>query len=141
MSDPTVTAEGVSVTWKGLNVVTKRLDLIVTRLKPALGGVLYRHLEKVKTRSQGEFVPVKDGILRGSAFVDQPTMSPTEIRGRMGYGGAAGAYAAAQHENMEYHHEVGGPKYLERPLLMSLDELKQDIAGGTKTTVAEAAKA
>lgn len=53
--------------------------------------------------------PVDTGTLKNSAVVEQVD----EKTYRVGYGGAAAAYALKQHENLQYHHTVGQAKFLE----------------------------
>lgn len=137
MDGKTEVAGGVSFEWKGADKVSKRLELIAARLSPRLAARLYRWCEGVMTDAKENYVPVKDGILRGSGFVEQPVISPTNISCRMGFGGGSVAYAAKQHENLDYQHTVGGPKYLERPIYAHLPELKAEIAAEAASTVGD----
>jgi hypothetical protein len=52
--------------------------------------------------------PKKWGVLRGSGYVTHPNNGSVTV----GFGGPASAYAWVQHENMDFNHTVGGPKYL-----------------------------
>lgn len=115
--------------FTGLERAARRLVLVVTTVPPNCGARLYRFGEIIITDAKQNYVPVRDGILRASGFVEQPKISQREITVRIGFGGAAEAYAAAQHERMDYKHTVGGPKYLERPVLAHANELKDEMRG------------
>jgi hypothetical protein len=99
----------------------------------AAGGALYRRAEHVMSRSKTEFVPVRDGILRDSGYVQPPTLDGGEVAVELGYGGAAKAYALKQHEDLSLNHPNGGQaKYLERPLLEEAPSMIATIAGDIK---------
>lgn len=62
-------------------------------------------LEESNTRA-----PVDDGELRASGFVDVDDLTV-----QVGYKTAKGyPYIRRQHEDMDYRHDTGGPKFLER---------------------------
>jgi hypothetical protein len=63
--------------------------------------------------------PVDIGTLRDSAYVKEIT-DGYEI----GFGGAASEYALDQHENMDYHHDVGEAKFLEKAFMEVTARLK-----------------
>lgn len=83
-------------------------------------------------------VPLEDGILRGSATIEPVEVSGQQFHVRMGYGGAAAAYALIQHENMAFHHpglhskrkgQVGrSAKYLETPVRQAAPTLERKLA-------------
>jgi hypothetical protein len=59
------------------------------------------------------------GLLRDSIHSEGPFYEGLKIWMRIVAGGAAGAYAIPQHENLEFHHEVGQAKFIEQPLMQS----------------------
>jgi len=59
------------------------------------------------------------GLLRASVHQDGPYREGSRIYTRIVAGGAAGAYAIPQHENLEYFHEVGQAKYIESVIMES----------------------
>jgi hypothetical protein len=76
----------------------------------------------LKGRSQ-RLCPVESGTLRDSCVIEEGDDYVT-----VGYGGAASAYAARQHENLAYHHDVGQAKYLEQPATEMEEEIKAAVA-------------
>lgn len=50
-------------------------------------------------------VPIEEHTLEGSGTVDPAT--PQSLVARVGYGGAASAYAARQHEETGWRHDAG----------------------------------
>lgn len=80
----------------------------------------------LKGRSQA-LCPVDSGTLKNSCVIEE---SGDHII--VGYGGAASSYAAIQHENLQFHHEVGQAKYLEQPFTEMEDEIKAAVAEAVK---------
>ena len=106
------------ISWVGMDALQKRLFEAHLNALHALGGALNLEGKVIMTRSKDVFVPVDQGPLRGSGFVEQPEYSAHEASVTLGYGGVAKDYALIQHENMDFNHPgQGGPKYLERPVL------------------------
>ena len=122
----------MSLTLKGVDVVLKNLRQIQTNVPDSAGAALFNRAEVIMTDSKQNYVPVDTGALRGSGHVQQPVKSGNEIAVTMGYGGVANAYAIPQHERLDYNHTVGGPKYLERPLLEHGKTLARDLANDLK---------
>lgn len=135
VEDGSYTGGGVTFEHRGLAQFTRRIQLILGTLPPEIGKALYELAQEMKTDSQTEWVPVRDGILRGSAFVDEPVVETAQISVRLGYGGAAEAYALAQHEDLTFHHpgldnpggQVGYAKYLERPVLAKANMIPERV--------------
>lgn len=90
---------------------------------------LYREAETIMTDSKENYVPVDQSILKNSGHV---IMDKTRIAVHLLFGGLAEAYAVVQHEVLTFHHTVGGPKYLERPLLARAATILQSIARRVK---------
>lgn len=102
------------------------------------------------TPSKREYVPVDDGPLRDSGFVDLPKRQGTMIEVAMYYGGASAPYALAIHEHPGPHDppswrgatgggrsgafsgtvrfQRGGPKYLEKPMMAVVPRMARDLA-------------
>lgn len=125
----------VSFEYHGEAQVLSRLELLTGTLPPKIAAVLYQKCEEVMTDSNTNYVPKDDGILAASGFVRKPVIEKGSISVTLGYGGAAKAYAAVQHENLDFHHPAlnrpggfaGQPKYLERPLLAHATEIMQAV--------------
>lgn len=93
---------------------------------------IFQQAEAIMAESKARFVPVDTGVLRASGFVSPPRITSEGIEIQMGYGGAAEAYAVEQHENLTYRHTVGGPKYLERPLMEAARNVGAKVAQAFK---------
>ncbi len=117
------------VTLQGLDEMLGNIAGAPGRILRAAGGALYRRGEVIMADSKEHFVPVDQEILRDSGYVGLPEFVDDGVRVTLGYGGAAEAYAAVQHEDMSLNHpNGGGPKYLERPLLEHGQHLLPDLA-------------
>ena len=108
----------MGVTWTNVTELRAMIDAAKGQAVFDLAQGLYQEAETIMTRSKRDFVPVKDGTLRGSGFVDVPVIKGTAASVTMGYGGAASAYALIQHEALHFRHPNGGQaKYLEQPVM------------------------
>ena len=117
------------ISWQGMDALQMRLFESHLNAMQALGGALYLEGNVIMTRSKDVFVPVDQGPLRGSGFVETPEYSAHEASVTLGYGGVARKYALIQHENMDFNHPgQGGPKYLERPVLEAQQGLHTRLA-------------
>ena len=67
--------------------------------------------------------PVDTGTLRNSAVVSQVDEKTFSV----GYGGAASSYALQQHENLQYHHNVGQAKFLEIAFEKEVEVLQREF--------------
>lgn len=112
----------------GGDKVLEGLDALVAELPQAVAAALYQEAEAIMADSKANYVPVDTGVLRDSGYVEQPEIDGNEISVTLGYGGAASAYALVQHERLDFHHTVGGPKYLERPFLDAAAGLEERLA-------------
>lgn len=65
----------------------------------------------VKASRPGHGVPVDTGVLRNSGRVTGPRPDVTVL---LSFGDAAAPYALRQHEEMDFAHTVGEPRYLIR---------------------------
>lgn len=82
-------------------------------VRPAMAAGLYQLGSAIVSDSIPR-APKDTGTLRNSAYCTLPSGSGQNVSVTGGYGGFAKAYALVQHENMQYRHTEGGPKYLER---------------------------
>lgn len=101
-------------------------------------AALRAEAEDIMLKSKRDHVPVDQGTLRASGQVAEPVIRGSMVSVELGYGGAASAYALAVHEHPSEHSPpswsggvkftVGGPKYLEKPVLAAARNLGQRIA-------------
>ncbi len=72
-------------------------------------------------------VPYREGILSGSGNVEKAT--PSDLVAKVGYGGAASAYAARQHEETGWRHAPGRrSKWLELAAKEDGPRIMRDVA-------------
>lgn len=108
----------VTITVSGLPQMKQRFQYCRDVIVRELANELHTEFVAVMERSQAEFVPVEQGILRDSGYVKDPVIEGEHITVEMGYGGPDIPYALEQHENLTFNHPGGKqPKYLERPML------------------------
>lgn len=112
----------------GADVLLAGLDQLIEQAPTALAAAIYQEAETIMADSKANYVPVDTGVLRDSGFVAPPEIDGNVVSVELGYGGAASAYALVQHERLDYHHTVGGPKYLERPFLDAMNGLEERLA-------------
>lgn len=104
------------------------LGLTTDRLLHLAGGALKLEGELIMTDSKEHYVPVDEGTLRDSGHVTDPTIQGSKVFVELGFGGEAEPYAWVQHENLEFKHKVGGPKFLETPMLQAAPQLGDRLA-------------
>lgn len=123
----------ISTELIGVNKLQMLLLALGRKSQRALAKSLYQEAQVIMRFSKQQ-VPVEKGTLKNSGAVESPvTDSDGTISVRMGYGGAAGAYALVQHENLQFRHPRGGnAKFLERPLLAAMPGLTQRIGNRLK---------
>lgn len=133
----------INVKVKGLPELEAELVRLGRRAPKALGSAFFQIAEEIIGLSKEKFVPVDQGILRASGFVEVPKISGSNVSVELGFGGPAGkgniggdsnkekvGYAIVVHENpragktggtspkgrsYKTWSTVGGWKYLERP--------------------------
>lgn len=113
-------------------------DAVTAAVKPAM----VEQIEKVRARSM-EIVPVDQGILRNSALANGTNLTESghDVSVRIGYGGAARSYALTQHETPPsvFSHAPGKSwKYLERPLLEAIPEIREALTGAVAAALTSA---
>jgi hypothetical protein len=129
----------------------RRLRDIAKKFPDRVARELFLYAEAdIMTPSKREYVPVDLEGLRSSGFVDLPSRQGTMIEVAMFYGGASAPYALAIHEHPGPHDppswqgatgsgrsggfsgavrfNIGGPKYLELPMMAKVPTMARDIA-------------
>ena len=129
-------ADELVLELKGLDDLRDILKRAGTEGQRLFASALWKEANRMLRDSVENYVPVRDGILRGSAVISPDrsgsNASSRRIEVRFGYGGAASAYALAVHENPRAGRtggvspsghpyrkwaQIGQYKYLERPVL------------------------
>ena len=95
----------------------------------AVAQAIWEEANTIFAKSQ-ILVPVDTGVLRGSGGVSAPQMGNLGYFVDIFYGGPAAPYALFVHEIIgNYHKPPTQAKYLEQPLMESMDGLQQRIKG------------
>lgn len=93
----------VDVEVKGLKELNDRILVGISQeITARTGEALYKLAEEMMTRAKEE-VPVDLGTLRASGHVQPPVVQDGVVSVTLGFGGAAGTYAAAVHEGARPH--------------------------------------
>lgn len=88
------------------------------RLMPGAAAAGLYTLGNAVMTSAKRRTPVDTGVLRGSGYVMAPVTSGGQTTCKLGFGGAAKAYALVQHERLDFKHPNGGEaKYLENAII------------------------
>lgn len=112
-----------------VNRVLGNIEKAGEKLGSQAEAALFLEAQEILTRSRRDFVPVDLGILRADSDVTNPRRSKNGSQVTIWYGaGPARKYAVPQHERLDFKHKVGGPKYLERPLLEAAGDLDRRLA-------------
>lgn len=131
--------------------MARRLTSLARRFPDDVGRVLFAHGERIMLRSKRDFVPVDNNALRSSGHVRPPQRGKGRlITVELVYGGTSAPYAISVHEHPskfdppswqgatgggrsggfsgQVRFKVGGPKYLERPMMEEVPTLARSIA-------------
>jgi hypothetical protein len=122
----------VYFTVTGTDALRAALEQFGPGAQEVAQAAIYQEAEAIMADSKENYVPVDTGTLKNSGYVALLETENNLLSVEMGYGGAAEAYAVVQHERLEFNHPVGGPKYLERPLLAAAGNLLQNLANRIK---------
>jgi len=116
----------------------KTLQGYIDKMPNEVGKILKQEGDTIMVSSKEGFVPKDDGILANDGIVANPEFKGKGVRVRMGYGRVAKAYAVAVHEHPSaasppswaqgVNFNVGGPKYLEKPLRLAANGMGARIA-------------
>ena len=113
-------------TFTGAAEMQRKIQEEIERKKRQMGEGMRAEMERVAEKAR-DAVPVKTGALRDSIHATGP-----EFKGdRIEVGVVAGEgldYAVVVHEDLSAHHEHGGAKFIERPLLESANEILPGVA-------------
>lgn len=132
----------------GLEEVERELQRFGEKAFDEAANLLYLRGEMIATDSKQNYVPVDQSTLQGSIHAEQPVITGDNVSVRVVAGGPAADYAEAVHEHLSVHSPPswkaaeasgagvhftqGGPKYLERPFLSSIQGLGQFLAEGLR---------
>jgi len=75
------------------------------------------------------------GVLRASIHVEGPFREGRRIWAEVVAGGAAGAYAIRQHEELDWFHKIGQAKYIESVIMESRQFMAMRLAARIKASV------
>jgi len=112
-------------TLEGDEEMLAKINRLFPEFKDAAAQGLQDWANDVIALSKADYVPVKDGFLKGSGYADTVKTTDTGLSVQLGY---SEVYAAKQHEHMEYRHNIGQAKYLEIPLILKSAELLPRVA-------------
>lgn len=113
-------ADKFTVQFQGLMEAISNLSGLNRDVSKVLAAAFYQEAEKIMTEAKQE-VPVKWGTLRDSGHVPPPQVSGTSVAVEMGFGGPSAPYALKQHEDLTLNHKVGKAKFLEDPVIRSVN--------------------
>lgn len=99
-------------------------QLLASRVRQAAVRGANRAAERLRALSVAE-APLRDGVLRGSAFVQPAEDHGAIVQAAVGFDTV---YAARQHEETGWQHTDGKAKYLEDPARESASELAAIMA-------------
>lgn len=103
----------MTVELRGLGNLFSKMGSLEGDMRRRAAAGIYALAQEIMTSSK-KMVPVDQGILRASGYVDAPRDDGKRITVELGYGGAAAAYAVRQHEDLSLNHPGGGQaKFLE----------------------------
>lgn len=138
----------------GAEAIAAKLAGLGTAGPREVAGASYRLAEEIIADAK-TLVPVRDGILRGSAHVGLPVIGAADVTVEAGFGGPAAPYAAAVHENpragktggispsgRRYKRwaTVGQWKYLEIPFKAKASQMTARIIAALDAAIARVAK-
>lgn len=125
--------------FTGQTKAARQLQMAAQSGTPALATGLFREANIIITAAKQDFVPVDEGVLRGTGYAAAPEISGNRVSVEMGFGGPAAPYAVRQHEDLTLRHTVGGAKYLEIPLKARLAGmpavLKMHVENGVRQAI------
>jgi hypothetical protein len=108
----------------------------------AAGAELSIIAHEIIEDAKENYVPFRTGVLKDSGDSDEyiPNRGIELTQIAMWFGGVVGPealehgvrsaqeYALVQHEDLTFHHEFGGPKYLERPYDQAVGKVPDRLA-------------
>jgi len=130
-------SDGMSITITGVDKWISRLERASVTLPAKIGEAMYAEAELIMTAAKkltpvggGAYSPrdPHPGTLRASGHVVPPVITGADVLITLGFGGAASAYARAQHYREDYRHAVGQALYLETPFVAAAAGIGDRIA-------------
>ena len=123
-------------------VVTTGIDELLARLSVipqlATAGAMNGMLEiaqEVMDDSKDNYCPFQFGTLRSSGVVYASDDGKEVVLSYGGPGSGAEDYALEQHERMDFVHPIGGPKYLERPVMAWTNRIVERAGQSVRSTI------
>ncbi len=104
------------ITVQGLGDVVGRLSILPQVATGAMMNGLVEVANECMEDSKDNYCPFDSGDLRASGIVEVEDEAVIVLH-YGGPGSGAEDYALEQHENLTYHHPIGGAKYLELPVI------------------------
>lgn len=130
----------ISMKIKGDKGLEKMLSRLGGKAPSIVGNALYVEGEDIMGDSKDNYVPVDLSTLKNSGHVNLPEIDGSKVLVRLGFGGAASAYALRQHETPDYHHTVGQWKYLETPALNAAAGMGKRLASRIRSSLIKEAR-
>lgn len=116
-------SKGIEV--RGAEKVQRALGRMERGGRGALSRALYQEGERIMKHSR-PLVPIEEGDLLASGFIDQPVERFSGVGVEIGY---SAEYALKQHEDLRLKHDPGRQgKYLEQPALEAIPGMARRIA-------------
>jgi len=117
-----------------------------TRQFPAIVRPAMREEAEVEATESKKRAPVYSGptgpnypipgVLRASIHVEGPFQRGSMIYADIVAGGAAGAYALSQHEELDWFHKIGEAKYIESVIMESRAFMAARLAANIRNRIA-----
>lgn len=113
----------IAIDIKGRAEMERAIRTLGENGPKAMALALENEAERIMNQAK-DIVPVDTTALETSGIVDLPMISGSDVTVKMGFGGAASAYAEVQHEELSYYHKPPTQaKYLEQPLQEAAEDM------------------
>jgi cation transport ATPase len=113
----------IAIDIKGRAEMERAIRVLGGNGPKAMAAALWNEGTRIMNQAK-DLVPVDTTALQGSGMVDFPVISGSDVSVKMGFGGAASAYAKVQHEELSYYHKPPTQaKYLEQPLREAAEDM------------------
>ncbi len=120
-------------TIRSAKAASKKLRQFKAKMTMAMDDFTVREAnELLREIKDGGWVPVDKDDLRKSGKVERVQVNKSTRKTVISFNTP---YAWEQHENMEYNHTVGGPKFVERPMLMKMSGMSSRLAEDVRRRV------
>lgn len=113
----------IAIDIKGRAEMERAIRVLGENGLKAMASALWSEGTRIMEQAK-DLTPVDTGVLKNSGIVDLPMISGSDVFVKMGFGGAATAYAETQHEELSYYHKPPTQaKYLEQPLREAAEDM------------------